>query len=86
MEEDIYTYELMKSLESLEWKKVTGDDALYTFHEENGNLSGLVCLYVDDFNSAGTERFHNLITKPLQQKFTFGKREEKKFRFTSLDI
>ena len=73
-------------LRELGMKKVTGDEALYTYHDENGKLAGLVCLYVDDFNSAGTEKFHNLIIKPLQRKFTFGKKEDKKFRFAGFDI
>ena len=73
-------------LKELGCKKVTGDDAMYTYHNENGKLSGLVCLYVDNFNSAGTKEFHNKVTNLLQKRFTFGKREERSFRFTGLDI
>ena len=67
-------------------KKVTGDDAMYTYHDKNGKLSSLVCLYVDDFKSAGTKEFHIKVTNCLQNRFTFGKREEWSFRFTGLDI
>ena len=73
-------------LKELGCKKVTGDDAMYTCHDENGKLIGIVCLYVDDFNSAGTKEFHKNITDLLQKKFTFGKKEEGSFRFTGLDI
>ena len=45
-------------LKELGCKKVTGDDALYSYHDKKGKLIGLVCLYVDNFNSAGTTEFH----------------------------
>ena len=51
-----------------------------------GKLAGLVCLYVDDFNRAGTTEFHRAVTVLLQKRFTLGKREERSFRFTGLDI
>ena len=63
-------------LKELGCKKVTGYDALYSYHNKKGKLTGLVCLYVDDFNSAGTTEFHREVTDPLQKRFTFGKREE----------
>ena len=73
-------------LQELGCKKVTGDDAMYTYHDEKGKLIGIVSLYVDDFNSAGTKDFHKKVTDPLQKRFTFGKKEEGSFRFTGLDI
>ena len=64
-------------LKELGCKKVTGEDAMYTYHNENGKLSGIVCLCVDDFNSAGTKEFHRKVTNLLQKRFTFGKKEER---------
>ena len=66
-------------------RKVTGDDALFMFHNENG-LQGLACLHVDDFNLAGSEAFSNDVINPHLQKFTFGKVDRHQFRFTGLDI
>ena len=65
---------------------MTGDDAMYTYHNENVKLSGIVCLYVDDFNSAVTKEFHRKVTDLLQKRFTFRKKEELSFRFTVLYI
>ena len=73
-------------LKELGCTKVTGDDAMYTCHDETKKLIGIVSLYVDDFNSAGTKDFHKKVTDPLQKRFTFGKKEEGSFRFTGLDI
>ena len=56
-----------KVLKELGCKKVTGDDALYSYHDKKGNLKGLVCLYVDNFNSAGMAEFHKGVTDPLQK-------------------
>ena len=75
-----------EALKELGCKKVTGDDAMYTNHDKNGKLSGIICLYVDDFNSAGTKEFHKKVTDLLQKRLTFGKKEERSFRFTGLDI
>ena len=74
-----------KALCELGCKKVTGDDALFMFHDKSG-LQGLACLHVDDFNLAGSNVFYEKVTKPLQKKFTFGKVEHHQFRFTGLDI
>ena len=63
-------------LKELGCKKVTGDDTMYTYHNEKGELSGLVYPYAEDFNSAGTKEFHSRVTDPLQKRFTFGKTDE----------
>ena len=77
--------EVEKTLNELGCKKVTGDEALFSFHNEDG-VQGLACIHVDDFNLAGSKVFHDTITKPLQKRFTFGKIHHDKFRFTGLDI
>ena len=75
-----------ETLRKLGCKKVTGEEALYTFHDENGKLAGMVGIHVDDFNAAGNEYFHEKITDELQKIYVFGKIEEKEFRFTGVDI
>lgn len=74
-----------KTLTDLGCTKVTGDDALFMYHNESG-LQGLACIHVDDFSLAGNAVFKEKILNKLLEKFTFGKVEEHTFRFTGLDI
>ena len=74
-----------KALIELGCRKVTGDDALFMFHNENG-LQGLACLHVDDFNLGRSKVFSEDVIKPLLQKFTFGEVDRHQFQFTGLDI
>ena len=74
-----------KELEKLGCKQVTGEEALFSKHNDEG-LEGLVCLHVDDFICSGKEKFHSEVTEKIQGKFTFGKKEEGSFRFTGLDL
>ena len=59
-------------LRKLGCKKVTGEEALYTYHGENGKLAGMVGTHVDDFNASGNEYFHKKITDELQKVYVFG--------------
>ena len=45
-----------------------------------GELSGLVYPYAEDFNSAGTKKFHSRVTDPLQKRFTVREKDEKLLR------
>ena len=74
-----------KALIELGCSKVTGDDALFVFHNNSG-LQGLACFHVDDISLAGSLEFEDKVIQKLLQKFTFGKMEKHKFRFTGLDI
>ena len=58
-------------------KKVTGDEDMYTYHNEQGELNGLAYPYAEDFNSAGTEEFHSRVTDTLQKRFAVGREDER---------
>ena len=65
--------------------RVIGEEALYVFHEgegENLRLSGLAGVHADDFNTMGTHDFHRKVTDKIQETYVFGKVENHKYRFT----
>ena len=66
-------------------KPVSGDEAVFHMIKD-GILIGLCLLHVDDFLVGGSPEFHELLGRRLQGRFTFGKIEEQKFKFTGLNI
>ena len=66
-------------------KQLSGDDALF-YMVENNTLIGLCALHVDDFLTGGTKKFEDILDKKLQGRFTFGKIELQKFKFTGMNI
>ena len=63
-------------------KYVSGDDAVFTKHDTEGNLTGVCILHVDDFFVGGTGAFEKLLK--LKRRFTFGRTETGRFKFTGL--
>ena len=66
-------------------KSVSGDDAFFTMSKE-GELFGMTVLHVDDFLVADNSEFMKMISSSLKKRFTFGKTELDKFKFTGLNI
>ena len=66
-------------------KSVSGDDAFFTMIR-NGELFGMTILHVDDFLLAGSSEFLQMLSQKLKRRFTFGKTELTKFKFTGLNI
>ena len=57
--------------------RIIGEEALYVFHEgegENFRLTGLVGAHSDDFNTMVTDNFHKKVTDKLQEVYVFGAR------------
>ena len=67
-------------------KPISGDDAVFTKHDKEDNLIGLCILHVDDFLVGGTEAFEKLLNTKLKRRFTFGRTETGRFKFTGLNI
>ena len=67
-------------------KSVSGDDAVFSKHDTEGNLTGMCILHVDDFLVGGTEAFEKLLNLKLKRRFTFGRTETGSFKFTGLNI
>ena len=74
-----------KELLAIGMKPLSGDEAVFHLIKDN-KLIGLCALHVDDFLTAGTKQFEALLDKRLQGRFTFGKIELHKFKFTGLNI
>ena len=72
-------------LKSLGMKSISGDDAFFTM-SKTGELFGMTVLHVDDFLVAGRPEFLSMISFKLKKRFTFGKTEYSKFKFTGLNI
>ena len=53
---------------------------------KDGKLIGLCVLHVDDFLTAGTPKFEELLNHRLKGRFSFGKIEDINFKFTGLRI
>ena len=75
-----------ETLRKLGCRRVTGEEALYYWLDDNNQLGGLIGFHVDDFTNAGTDEFHKRITEELEKIYVFGKVEQKNFRFTGVDI
>ena len=66
-------------------KSVIGYDAFFTL-TRNGELYGTTVLHVDDFLGTGKSEFLKALSTQLEERFTFGKTEFTKFKFTGLNI
>ena len=61
------------------------DSALFSW-TRNGNLEGIICVYVDDFLFAGSEIFYNEIITKLQALFLVGAVEQGVFKYVGLKL
>ena len=66
--------------------KTLSGDASFFYLIKNGQLIGMCILHVDDFLIGGTSDFFELIENNLMNKFTFGKVQSSKFKYTGLNI
>ena len=74
------------TLQELGCIQVSGEEALYYWHDKNGKLAGLIGIHVDDFFVAGSEEFHQAVGEELKKRYVFGKIEDVTFRFTGMDV
>ena len=75
-----------EALKQLGCKKVAGAEDMHTYHNEQGELNGLVYSYTEEFYSAGKEEFHDTITDTLQKRFAVRRKDERLPKSTGLDI
>ena len=74
-----------EELKSFGMKHVSGDEAFFSIRR-NGELFGMTVLHVDDFLVAGKLEFLEQLGQKLKKRFTFGKIEFNKFKYTGLNI
>ena len=78
-------FAVKEQIEKLGMKTLSGDSSFFYLHKE-GKLVGLCILHVDDFLIGGTSEFFRLIECHLLNKFTFGKVQCNKFKYTGINI
>ena len=61
------------------------DNTLFMWFYD-GHLEGIICIYVDDFLWAGTERFKRLVIAKLHENFLIGSSESAAFKYVGLNI
>ena len=76
-------YEKVKhNLEKIGFKKSNYDSGLFFYHNEKGELIGVVGLHVDDFIHCGTEFFNKEILAKVLEAFQMGTSETNLFMYT----
>ena len=61
------------------------DPALFSWHAD-GELSGVICLYVDDFLWAGSSKFKEKVISNLSSMFQIGSTSSKAFKYIGLNV
>ena len=72
-------------LRELKMKPVSGDEDMFSL-TRNDELIGVCILHVDNFLVGSTEEFHRILSANLKGRFTFGKIDTEKCKFTELHI
>ena len=72
-------------LHSLSVRMCSLDNSLFMWFQ-NGELEGLICIYVDDFLWAGTDLFYASVVKVLRTKFLIGSSASASFTYVGLCI
>jgi len=62
------------------------EPALFIWHDENGDLSGVLTSHVDDFLWAGTEEFEKEVIAGVRKELVIGKEDEDTFRYVGVNI
>ena len=78
-------FAVKEQLKSFGMRSLSGDDAFFSMIKD-GELFGMTVLHVDDFLVAGKPEFLKLLTSKLKKRFTFGRTELTKFKFTGLNV
>ena len=78
---------LRKTLEELGCVVSKHDPAMYIFHDDEGEVDGLILTHVDDLlYGSGSVQFEEKVMKPLKEIFTFGSKEEADFKYVGMQV
>ena len=61
------------------------DNSVFMWYNK-GVLEGVMCIYVDDFLSAGTSAFNKDVIRKLMEKFLIGSTGSVLFKYVGLNI
>ena len=78
-------FSTVETLLQLGMEQSLNDSCLFVFRK-NEKLEGLLIFHVDDYLSAGSYLFQNVVMYKLRQKYSFGKIEKDCFTFTGIEI
>ena len=76
---------IKNELNSMDVKVCPLDNSLFSWHK-NGELEGIICIYVDDFLWTGSDLFHKNIITRLESKFSIGSSASVSFTYVGLSI
>ena len=76
---------VQEKLQAMGMKSLSGDDCFF-YLIKNEKLVGICLIHVDDFLIAGDKKFLDDTEDALKERFTFGRIEAGKFKFTGLNI
>ncbi len=78
-------FRVCEELKKLGCQQSKIDPALF-YWRQNGRLSGLLMMHVDDFLWSGTIRFQSAVIEKIHQTFQIGKQAHGVFRYIGLEI
>ena len=62
------------------------DSSLFLFHEEQGDLSGIMTVHADDFVYCGNAKFHHTVIEEVKKRFSISKVEHGMFNYVGLQV
>ena len=74
------------SLIELGGKRCAYDDALFIWHNENGQLIGVIASHVDDFLFTGDKTFHKQVINQIKVQFKIGQESKCCFKYIGLSV
>ena len=66
-------------------KRCSLDSSLFMWYK-NGQLEGMVSIYVDDFIWAGSSNFENCVIEKLRSQFLIGSSASRSFKYVGLNV
>lgn len=77
---------IVQELKSLSGKQLQLDQAVFVWHDNDGNLDGLMVIHVDDFLYGGNNTFGQSVIAEFRKIFTIGTEESRGMKYLGLHI
>ena len=82
----LWYIKVMEVLDELGGKQLRFDLAVFYWHDEHQDLTGVIVIHVDDFIYGGTPAFLNGTIKKIKEVFTVGSEESFSMRYLGMNI
>lgn len=73
-------------LESLGARASKMDNGLFSWYNQSGALSGVLCVHVDDICWGGTEEFEKVVIAKISQQLSISKTESQCFKYLGIKL